>query len=502
MRLAFGLLFVPLASGIAQSPAPAVVLSRRVEFWNPAWSPDGLRLVFESTLPGKSGVYVINRDGSGLRRLTPDSVESIQPGWSPDGRRIVYTSDLGGHDEIYVMNADGSNPTRLTNMRGGAWYQSSFSPDGRSITFQGRPDNAGTRDRVFIVGVDGSGLRLLSDSALGAEGPRWSADGRSVRFTQIPYPKQVWREMQEGDLRAAKAAARLVSARIDGSGTTPIEAPAPPAGPGIDLVPDDADRAPDGTRYAYAKLVDGFAGLYVYDVAAKSERLLAGGPGAGPLGYLRTATLTASTDTLDTSTSLRTGGPRTAGESYVRVVRRVGAARWELADQWLDSSGRTHTRQVVRTGDGTLATEIETVRAERDSASLLIAPTRITGWVVPQGGVARLLDGPPAGERYASAIVLSAIARSRPAEGAMFLAPTAGLFSANPLVPSVDTLRVVGRENIHVRGAPAVALVIERSSGTRFWVDESSGVQLAARGGAGPQRWWWHIRRGVQLPGS
>jgi len=42
-------------------------------------------------------------------------------------------------------------------------------------------------------------------------------------------------------------------------------------------------------------------------------------------------------------------------------------------------------------------------------------------------------------------------------------------------------------------------LVIERNSGTRFWVDASTGTQVAARGNAGPQRWWWHIRRGFGL---
>ena len=500
MRLALGILLFSAGSAVAQSPAPAVILSRRVEFWNPGWSPDGQRIVFESTLPGKSAVYVIDRDGNGLRRLTPDTVESFQPNWSPDGRRIVFTSNLSEHDEIYVMGADGSGITRLTSMRGGGWYQSSFSPDGRWIAFQGRPDNSLTRDRVFVMSVDGSGLRLLSDSMSGAEGPRWSSDGRSVRFTQVPYPKRLWREMRENDLRAAKAASRLVSARIDGSGVESTTPPVTPPRPASDLVPEDAERSPDGSRYAYSKRVDGYAGLFVYDVTTKSERMLAGGASAGPIGYLRTATLTASTDTFETSTSARTGGARTPGESYARIVRRVGAARWEIADQWIDSSGRIHTRQVVRTGDGTLATEIETIRADGDSASLLIGPTRITGWVVPEGGPAKLLDGPPAGERYAGTIVLSAVARTKPAVGALFLAPSAGVFSSNPLTPSVDTVRVVGRENIQVRGAPVVALVLERNSGTRFWVDETTGVQFAARGSAGPQRWWWHIRRGVQLP--
>ncbi len=224
------------------------------------------------------------------------------------------------------------------------------------------------------------------------------------------------------------------------------------------------------------------------------------GQGVGPIGYLRAARLMATTDTFDTYTSPKAGGERTSGgTSYVRVVRQVGAARWEIADNWLDSSGRVNTRQTVRTGNGTLATEIETVRADRDSASLLVTPNRVTAWVVPEGQPARLFDGPPAGERYSATIVVSAIARARPAIGSLFLAPVAALYGENPLLPVIDSLRVVARDTVTRGTALVPVLVIERNSGTRFWVDASTGTQVAARGNAGPQRWWWHIRRGIRL---
>lgn len=301
-----GLLLVG-GSLAAQSTSPAVVLSRRVEYWNPAWSPDGRTLVFESTLPGESGIYTINRDGSGLRRVTNDSAGSFQPNWSPDGRRIVFSSDRGGNSELYLMNADGNGVTRLTTMRRGGYYQSSFSPDGRWIVFQGRPDNALTSDRIFVIGVDGTGFRQLTDSSYGAEGPRWSPDGATIRFLQVPYPRRLWREMEEGDMRTAKAAQRMMSIHPDGSGLAPI-APqqSPTSVDSTNGVPSGAERSPDGNVFAYSKSVAGYAGLYVYDVASRTERLLTGGPGAGPIGYLRTASLTASSDTFDTFTSPKT----------------------------------------------------------------------------------------------------------------------------------------------------------------------------------------------------
>jgi hypothetical protein len=498
MRLTSCLPALLIATGtLAQSPPAAVTLSRHVQYWNPAWSPDGRTLLFEATLHGASDIYAINQDGTGLHRLTTDPAGSFQATWSPDGQRIVFSSDRGGHGDLYLMNADGSGQSRLTSMPSGSWYQSSFSPDGRWIVFQGRPDMAETRDRVFVIAVDGSGLRQLTDSTYSAEGPRWSSDGRTIRFLQVPYRRRLWREMREGDMPAARAAQRQMSIRADGSGLMPVDQAGKPEVPAGQ--PADAEPSPDRSMLAYSKSISGYAGLYVYDVASQTERLLTGGPGAGPLGYLRTAQLTAASDTFDTFTSLRTGGGRTPGDSFARVLRRIGAQRWELSDNWMDSSGRVQTRQTVRTGSGTLATEVETVRADRDSASLLVSPNRVTAWVVPEGASARLFDGPPAGERYASAIVVAAVAKTKPAIGAVFLAPSAGLFSTNPLVPVVDSIRVVARDTLESDGDRVPVVVLDRNAATRVWVDEATGSQVAARGNAGPQRYWWHVRRGIRM---
>ena len=93
-----------------------------------------------------------------------------------------------------------------------------------------------------------------------------------------------------------------------------------------------------------------------------------------------------------------------------------------------------------------------------------------------------------------------AIAKARPAVGAVFLAPTASLYGGKPAEVLVDSVRVVRRDTLH-RGAVAVlVLVLERASGTQVWVDEISGAEWLARGNAGPNRWWWHIRRGVRPP--
>lgn len=499
-RLALIPLVLLAVPTLAAQRSAAARLSRPVEYWNPDWSPDGRTLVFESTEGGPYSVYTIRADGTALTRLTPDTANNEQPRWSPDGKRIVFSSDrASGHLDIHVMNADGSAVTRLTTLPGGGYYQSSFSPDGRWIAFQGRPDNAQARDRVYVMASNGSGLRQLSDSAFGAEGPSWSPDGRAITYVQVPYPKRLWSEMVPADMAAAHAAQRLMAIRPDGSGLAPATAPARAT---IGGVPEDAVASPDSSHFAYSKTVDGFAGLYVYAVATHSERRLAGGAGAGPLGYLRTATLANATDTLDTFLSARGSHAvqRGNGAVVVQSQRQVGPRRWDVRSVWYDSAGTETARQSVRTAAGSLATEIETVRATTDSASLLIARDRVTGWVVPQGKAPQLVDADATGERYAGVLVAAAIAQAKPAVGAVFVAPVGSLYGGNPAELRVDSIRVIRRDTLY-RGATAIpVLVLERGGGTQLWVDDRTGAEVLSRGNAGPERWWWHIRRGVSPP--
>ncbi len=98
----------------------------------PSWSPGGKQIAFftcdPNCRPNRQDIYIMDADGDeqgsrNVRRLTnTPSVVDEDPAWSPDGKQIVFQSDRDGNFEIYIMDADGNNPRRLTNNRGGDYW--------------------------------------------------------------------------------------------------------------------------------------------------------------------------------------------------------------------------------------------------------------------------------------------------------------------------------------------------------------------------------------------
>ncbi|MGH8104145.1 MAG: TolB family protein, partial [bacterium] len=82
-------------------------------------------------------IYRIGRDGSGLTRVTNNSIEDRQPDWSPDGATLVVSApDAGGKFQLFSINvADGSNRTQITTLPGDS-SNPSYSPLGDQIAFQ------------------------------------------------------------------------------------------------------------------------------------------------------------------------------------------------------------------------------------------------------------------------------------------------------------------------------------------------------------------------------
>jgi TolB protein len=150
----------------------------------PTWSPDGKRLAFSASRRGRPrGIYVVNVDGSGLRRLTRGAALDDSPAWSPDGTHIAFASarsrsifPLNLGNEIYVMRADGSDRRRLTRNTTFDGFPA-WSPDGRRLAFSRfaalRPGRPITLD-IFTMDANGADERRVTSTSSAHESqPSW-----------------------------------------------------------------------------------------------------------------------------------------------------------------------------------------------------------------------------------------------------------------------------------------------------------------------------------------
>jgi CHAT domain/WD40-like Beta Propeller Repeat len=145
----------------------------------PSVSPDRTELVLDGTHEGNADLFLINADGTELRRLTDHPADDTAPTWSPDGEQIVFQSDRDGDLDLYLMEPDNGPPTQLTNDPGEdaapAW-----SPDGSKIAFQSNRE--GNLD-IWVMNADGTGEAMkLTDSLVQDAAPAWSPDGEQIAF--------------------------------------------------------------------------------------------------------------------------------------------------------------------------------------------------------------------------------------------------------------------------------------------------------------------------------
>lgn len=165
-----------------------------------AWSPDGKQLAFSvyndngkrfKPISGRA-IFVVNTDGTGLRRLTPWSLHAggweDRIDWSPDGIHIVFHSQTTQHDgalppdgDLYTIRTDGTSLQRLTHLPAGTGIQlGSYSPDGRWIVFSttekatpASPGSEHTWPDIFVIRTDGTGLTPVTRTRNWEGSPAW-----------------------------------------------------------------------------------------------------------------------------------------------------------------------------------------------------------------------------------------------------------------------------------------------------------------------------------------
>ncbi|MEJ0055100.1 MAG: amidohydrolase family protein [Bacteroidota bacterium] len=142
----------------------------------PAWSPDGSKILFHSYRDGGYHLWTINKDGSALKQITFGMFDEREPQWSPDGSKIIFSSDRSGNYDIWEMAVATGEFRQLTSDPAND-YNPAYAPDNKQIAFVSARTNGG----LFILNESGK-EQLIVPTKGTFNAPSWSPDGKQVSF--------------------------------------------------------------------------------------------------------------------------------------------------------------------------------------------------------------------------------------------------------------------------------------------------------------------------------
>ena len=166
--------------------------------FSPAWSPVSKEIAFVGMKNCCSHILVYNLDTKELRYLTRDIFSDLEPAWSPDGKQLIFTSDrkenvepvelqgevmIENHDyhthDLYLINADGTGMRRLTNSPANDRY-GQFIPDGKRVVYVS--DKTGIAN-MYALDLETSQEQPVTDLLTGCAQLSWGFKSDRLAFT-------------------------------------------------------------------------------------------------------------------------------------------------------------------------------------------------------------------------------------------------------------------------------------------------------------------------------
>jgi Tol biopolymer transport system component len=172
--------------------------------YDASFSADGKWIVFTSERKGAANIYRVRTDGTGLEQLTSNQGFNDAAALSPDGTQLAFVSTRGsGSANIWILSMKTRKARALTNTAGpNADFRPSWSPDGKWIAFSSDRNTEADRHvkidhakgrwehlmaaSLYVIDIQGKGLRRLTTAGKFAGSPKWSPDGKRIVYYELP----------------------------------------------------------------------------------------------------------------------------------------------------------------------------------------------------------------------------------------------------------------------------------------------------------------------------
>jgi serine/threonine protein kinase len=159
-------------------------------------------IAYASQVTGVAQIWMMNADGTAQQQITDMPEGACQPAWSPDGLRLVFISPCASNQEIYpgaslfIINADGTNLVPLPSLPGGD-FDPAWSPDGSQIVFTSLRDF--NRAQIYVINLEDNSFQSISNNTVRDAQPSWSPDGEKIVFISTRRgPSQIWTMNRDG----------------------------------------------------------------------------------------------------------------------------------------------------------------------------------------------------------------------------------------------------------------------------------------------------------------
>jgi tricorn protease len=185
----------PATGGVAH-----LLVSDPAEESRPLYSPDGKKLAFQSTRTGSNDIYVLTFATGSLQRITYTDAPVALDAWSADGQWLYFTSsanDVAGQGDIFRVHATGGTPLEVSDERYMNEFESTPSPDGKSIVLVAKGISSSQWWRKGHAHIDetelwlkpihaptatDAGYKLLVPADAKHAWPMFTPDGKQIYF--------------------------------------------------------------------------------------------------------------------------------------------------------------------------------------------------------------------------------------------------------------------------------------------------------------------------------